>query len=61
MSVDVNPQGFIATNFVKNEIHVSSSYIAGYIGDVRIELIGVLYHESTHVWQWQANGRLRVV
>ncbi|XP_004229500.1 uncharacterized protein [Solanum lycopersicum] len=39
-----------------NEIHVSARYIQGYSGDVRREIIGVLYHEATHVWQWNANN-----
>ncbi|XP_004304055.1 PREDICTED: uncharacterized protein LOC101291548 [Fragaria vesca subsp. vesca] len=39
------------------EIHVSASYIAGYSGDVKKEITGVLYHESTHVWQWNGNGQ----
>ncbi|KAM1318541.1 hypothetical protein EV2_003866 [Malus domestica] len=42
---------------INNEIHVSASYIAGYSGNVKSEITGVLYHESTHVWQWNGNGR----
>ncbi|XP_058769317.1 uncharacterized protein LOC131643178 [Vicia villosa] len=40
-----------------NEIHVSARYVNGYSGDVRKEIIGVLYHEMTHVWQWNGNGQ----
>lgn len=40
-----------------NKIHVSANYIAGYSGDVRAEITGVLYHEMTHVWQWNGNGQ----
>ncbi|KAI3989534.1 hypothetical protein MKX01_035296 [Papaver californicum] len=39
-----------------DEIHVSASYIAGYSGDVKREITGVLYHEVTHIWQWNGNG-----
>ncbi|XP_008800414.1 uncharacterized protein LOC103714784 [Phoenix dactylifera] len=39
-----------------NGIHVSANYIAGYSGDVKTEITGVLYHEVTHVWQWNGNG-----
>jgi hypothetical protein len=43
-------------------IRLSGEYVAGYQGDVRAEVTGVLYHETTHVWQWdgqgQANGGL---
>ncbi|KAG1355183.1 NtPRp27-like protein [Cocos nucifera] len=37
-------------------IHVSANYIARYTGDVKTEITGVLYHEMTHVWQWNGNG-----
>ncbi|WVZ59443.1 hypothetical protein U9M48_009583 [Paspalum notatum var. saurae] len=33
-------------------IHLSAQYVGGYSGDVRTEVTGVLYHETTHVWQW---------
>ncbi|RZR95536.1 hypothetical protein BHM03_00024395, partial [Ensete ventricosum] len=37
-------------------IHLSANYVAGYSGDVRTEIVGVLYHEDTHVWQWDGRG-----
>ncbi|KAK9992604.1 hypothetical protein SO802_027589 [Lithocarpus litseifolius] len=40
-----------------NEIHVSARYINGFSGDVKTEITGVLYHESTHIWQWDGNGQ----
>ncbi|THF94073.1 hypothetical protein TEA_018407 [Camellia sinensis var. sinensis] len=30
----------------------SVNYIQGYLGDVKTEITGVVYHEMTHVWQW---------
>lgn len=39
-----------------NNIHASSEYIGSFVGDVRIEMIGILYHETTHIWQWHGNG-----
>ncbi|XP_059313965.1 uncharacterized protein LOC132064842 [Lycium ferocissimum] len=42
---------------VNDEIHVSARYIQSYSGDVRREITGVLFHENTHVWQWNGNGR----
>ncbi|KAJ6811598.1 uncharacterized protein M6B38_135810 [Iris pallida] len=39
-----------------NGIHVSANYIAQYSGDVVAEFTGVMYHEMTHVWQWNGNG-----
>ncbi|KVH93329.1 uncharacterized protein LOC112516717 [Cynara cardunculus var. scolymus] len=38
-----------------NEIHVSTNYIAGYQDDLKKEFSGVVYHEMTHVWQWNGN------
>ncbi|XP_044507842.1 uncharacterized protein LOC123227204 [Mangifera indica] len=43
-----------------NEIHVSAKYIGGYSGDVKREFTGVLYHEMTHIWQWNGNGQAPV-
>ena len=40
-----------------NEIHVSARYINDYSGNVKTEITGVLYHESTHIWQWNGNGQ----
>ncbi|CAL5438078.1 unnamed protein product [Camellia sinensis] len=42
---------------VNNEIHVSANYIQGYSGNVKREITGVLYHEMTHIWQWNGNGQ----
>ncbi|MQL78219.1 hypothetical protein Taro_010657 [Colocasia esculenta] len=39
-----------------NRIHLSAGYVAGYGGDVRREVTGVLYHEVVHVWQWNGRG-----
>ncbi|KAJ1402884.1 hypothetical protein SESBI_27721 [Sesbania bispinosa] len=38
------------------DIFVNSDYIQSFSGDVRIEVVGMLYHEVTHVWQWNGNG-----
>lgn len=36
-----------------NEIHVSAdTYIRKISGDIKADFNGVLYHEMTHVWQW---------
>jgi len=39
-----------------DEIHLSAEYVASYQGDVKNEITGVLYHEVTHVWQWDGMG-----
>ncbi|KAL3515329.1 hypothetical protein ACH5RR_022231 [Cinchona calisaya] len=39
-----------------DEIHVSARYIQRYSGDLKTEITGVLFHEMTHVWQWNGNG-----
>ncbi|THF94277.1 hypothetical protein TEA_023428 [Camellia sinensis var. sinensis] len=35
-----------------DEIHISANYIQRYLGDIKTEITGVVYHEMTHVWQW---------
>ena len=40
-----------------NQIHLSANYVQSYSGNVRTEVTGILYHEMTHVWQWNGNGR----
>ncbi|KAJ4837474.1 hypothetical protein Tsubulata_013187 [Turnera subulata] len=42
---------------VNNEIHISNNYIGNYSGNVKTEITGVLYHEMTHIWQWNGNGQ----
>lgn len=42
---------------VNNEIHFGDNYIEGIEGDVKRDFNGVLYHEMTHVWQWNGNGQ----
>uniref|UniRef100_A0A0D9XKY4 Secretory protein n=1 Tax=Leersia perrieri TaxID=77586 RepID=A0A0D9XKY4_9ORYZ len=37
-------------------IHLSAQYVGAYSGDVKAEVTGVLYHEATHVWQWDGRG-----
>uniref|UniRef100_UPI0020109E01 basic secretory family protein n=1 Tax=Escherichia coli TaxID=562 RepID=UPI0020109E01 len=44
-----------------NEIHLNTKYIASYSGDVKREITGVLYHEVTHIWQWNGNGERNIV
>ncbi|XP_030459055.2 uncharacterized protein LOC115679581 [Syzygium oleosum] len=43
-------------SMIGNNIRLDSDYILRYSGNVRAELTGILYHESTHVWQWNGNG-----
>ncbi|KAF6983580.1 hypothetical protein CFC21_001742 [Triticum aestivum] len=41
-----------------NAIQLRAQYVAGFDeGDVKKEVKGVLYHEATHVWQWNGQGR----
>ncbi|KAJ9537954.1 hypothetical protein OSB04_030687 [Centaurea solstitialis] len=39
-----------------HEIHISANYIEKYTGGIKREITGVIYHEMTHVWQWDGNG-----
>lgn len=32
-------------------------YIQSFSGNVKRFITGVLYHESTHIWQWNGNGQ----
>ncbi|KAJ7946113.1 Basic secretory protein [Quillaja saponaria] len=50
---DINGVAFTSNN----EIHVSAKYVGSYSGDVKREITGVLYHELTHVWQWNGKGQ----
>ncbi|KAG9440383.1 hypothetical protein H6P81_020548 [Aristolochia fimbriata] len=40
-----------------DDIHVNANYVGNYSGDARREIAGVLYHEATHVWQWNGRGK----
>ncbi|XP_030445734.2 uncharacterized protein LOC115668415 [Syzygium oleosum] len=50
-----NMEGVAYTS--NDEIHVSTMYLGGLSGDVKGEFTGVLYHEMTHVWQWNGAGQ----
>lgn len=41
-------------------INVSSLYLKGYNGDVKWEFTSLLYHEMTHVFQWNGEGQAPV-
>ncbi|KAL5855440.1 hypothetical protein ACOSQ4_005242 [Xanthoceras sorbifolium] len=43
--------------FIDSMNGVPANYIGNYSGDVRREIAGVLYHEMTHIWQWNGNGQ----
>ncbi|KAK2630905.1 hypothetical protein EUGRSUZ_L03743 [Eucalyptus grandis] len=38
-----------------SEIHFSANYLSKIQGD-KEEFTGVMYHEMTHVWQWDGEG-----
>ncbi|KAJ1397323.1 hypothetical protein SESBI_31916 [Sesbania bispinosa] len=40
-----------------DEIHLSARYVKDYNEDLKREITGVLYHEMTHVWQWNGNDQ----
>lgn len=41
---------------IDSNIRLNADYLQGYYGDVKSEFTGILYHESTHVWQWTGQG-----
>ncbi|KAF8007521.1 hypothetical protein BT93_K1515 [Corymbia citriodora subsp. variegata] len=47
----------IISRAINNTIVINSDYIQNYSGDVRVEFIGILCHEATHVWQWNGNRK----
>ncbi|XP_024166111.1 uncharacterized protein LOC112172848 [Rosa chinensis] len=42
---------------INDEIHVGAKYIQGIKGDIKTDFNGVLFHEMTHVWQWNGKGQ----
>ncbi|KAK4345357.1 hypothetical protein RND71_035533 [Anisodus tanguticus] len=47
----------IANDAINNEIRVTARYIENYSGDIKREITGILYHEITHIWQWDRKGQ----
>ncbi|KAK9074007.1 hypothetical protein SSX86_006602 [Deinandra increscens subsp. villosa] len=48
--------GAEAITWGNNNINVSSIYLKGYEGDLKWEFTSLLYHEMTHVFQWNGEG-----
>ncbi|KAI6667966.1 hypothetical protein NL676_007021 [Syzygium grande] len=44
----------IATNN-GSQFRVNADYLQAYVGDVKAEFTGIVYHESARVWQWTGN------
>jgi len=42
---------------INNEIHVGANYIGSITMDIKWDFSGVIYHESTHIWQWNGNNQ----
>ncbi|KAL9231711.1 hypothetical protein vseg_006903 [Gypsophila vaccaria] len=40
-----------------SQIYISSIYIRDYKGDLKREITRLLFHETTHIWQWTGSGR----
>ncbi|MCL7050437.1 hypothetical protein MKW94_002094 [Papaver nudicaule] len=51
ISLLVKPMDVVADHTGDN-IEVSADYINGFSGDIKTEITGIIYHELTHVWQW---------
>ncbi|KAK2664963.1 hypothetical protein Ddye_003537 [Dipteronia dyeriana] len=41
-----------------NEIHINDEYLSGIRGDIKRDFNGIIYHEMTHVWQWDGRGQV---
>ncbi|KAK3192921.1 hypothetical protein Dsin_024231 [Dipteronia sinensis] len=57
-NIVINGQSYPAVTG-NNQIQVSADYLNGYNGDVKQEFTGIIYHEMTHVWQWNGAGQAR--
>ncbi|KAI6668636.1 hypothetical protein NL676_010803 [Syzygium grande] len=44
----------IATNN-GSQFRVNADYLQAYVGDVKAEFTGIVFHESARVWQWTGN------
>ncbi|KAI6701610.1 hypothetical protein NL676_015934 [Syzygium grande] len=56
VNIGIGSYPFAVASTTDNNIRLNSNYIEYYTGDVRAEYNGILYHESTRVWQWNGNG-----
>ncbi|XP_021753420.1 uncharacterized protein LOC110718817 [Chenopodium quinoa] len=57
VSLTIVPSLNVVAQTSNNEIQFSAQYLGSYSGDVKTEFTGVIYHEMTHVWQWNGNGQ----
>ncbi|KAJ9551922.1 hypothetical protein OSB04_015967 [Centaurea solstitialis] len=48
--------GAEAISWGNNNINVSSIYLKGYEGDLKWQFTSLMYHEMTHVFQWDGQG-----
>ncbi|KAL1534556.1 hypothetical protein AAHA92_30723 [Salvia divinorum] len=58
--IDENTPYDVPAYTSSNEIHVRAKHINEFPGDVKTEVTGILYHEMTHVWQWDGNGQVPI-
>jgi len=47
---------FATGGSASKELHISTNYVNGVGGDVKLELDGILIHENTHIWQQSGKG-----
>ncbi|KAI6678086.1 hypothetical protein NL676_038882 [Syzygium grande] len=38
-----------------DEVHMSATYLGGFLADVTGEFTGLMYHEMAHVWRWNGD------
>ncbi|XP_023768546.1 uncharacterized protein LOC111917119 [Lactuca sativa] len=50
-------EGYEGITWGNNNINLSSSFLEGYQGDVIWGFTSLLYHEMTHVFQWNGEGQ----
>ncbi|KAG9440384.1 hypothetical protein H6P81_020549 [Aristolochia fimbriata] len=49
--------GNAAASTSNDEISLNANFVENLSGDAKVPVTGVLYHEMTHVWQWNGNGQ----
>ncbi|GAU15048.1 hypothetical protein TSUD_48440 [Trifolium subterraneum] len=55
--VNVTIENIDGIAFASNDIiHISAAFIEKYRGDIKKEIIGLIYHEMAHILLWNGNG-----
>ncbi|XP_010918047.2 uncharacterized protein [Elaeis guineensis] len=56
LSIESLNKDNVVAETIQNNIHYNAKFITGTGDDLKRGFEGVLYHEMTHVWQWNGNN-----